>query len=151
MTTHPTVPASQGLAPTLPPFSALVIEDDTISAQLLELALAKRCGAIVRSVDSAETALPLIRSIDWDVIFVDIGLPQLNGLDLLALSKGVRPQTPHIVVTSRAGDDELLAAARAGADDYLVKPVRTVALVRSVVQVLGDRLGQPPALNEIAA
>lgn len=118
-------------------FNALVVEDDPITARLLQLMLDRRCGAAVRSVESAEQAWAVLTKQDrWDLILIDIGLPGASGLDLLRASKQTRPDIPHVILTGRSDDADVRAAHAAGADDYLVKPVATVALGTAVARAL---------------
>jgi DNA-binding response OmpR family regulator len=127
---------------TADPFNALIVEDDTVTARLLELTLTRRCGALARVVSSAEEAAPLLRlPIAWDIVFVDIGLPHASGLDLLQHSRRLRPEVPHVVVTGRCDDADVAAANAAGASDYLVKPVATKALIAAVDDALGRTAG----------
>ena len=133
------------------PFNALIVEDDMVTARLLELTLARRCGALVRVVSSAEEAAPLLRlPIPWDIVFVDIGLPHASGLELIQHSRRLRPGVPHVVVTGRCDHADVKAANAVGATDYLVKPVATQALIAAVDDALGRNAGTGDVVAPVA-
>ena len=124
-------------ASSLAPFRALVIEDDEITSRLLELTLSRRCGATGRTADCATDAIAQINGPHaFDIVFVDVGLPDANGLDELRHSHLAHPEAHHIVVTSRDDEETLVAAAAAGADDYLLKPVRFMTLLLALEHAL---------------
>lgn len=129
-------------------FSAIVVEDDPVTSRLLAMALDRHLGAIVRTAPSAEEAVPFLAAqIDWDAVFIDIGLPNADGLALLSFSKKHRPDAMHIIISSRRGMEDQRKAQEAGADAYLVKPVDTATLVRTVDAITARRaaLDTPPS------
>ena len=79
--------------------------------------------------------------------FIDIGLPNADGLALLSFSKKHRPDAMHIIISSRRGMEDQRKAQEAGADAYLVKPVDTATLVRTVDAITARRaaLDTPPS------
>lgn len=101
---------------------ALVVEDDPVSAALVERALEKQ-NIHVELCDLGEDALELAKLYDFDVIVLDLGLPDMDGCQLIKQLRRAERPTPVIVVSSREGSDEKLRALFAGADDFMVKPI----------------------------
>jgi DNA-binding response OmpR family regulator len=109
----------------------LVVEDDDRVARGLATAL-RHAGYDVARVATAAAARDAPRA---DVVLLDLGLPDGDGLDVLReLSR--RPDTAVIAVTARGEERERVLGLRAGADDYVVKPFGTAELLARVDAVL---------------
>lgn len=100
--------------------AVLLIEDDPDLRRLVADALA-RSGYHVESAATAMEGLESVPAGSFDVIVLDLGLPDLDGRDLLKMIRAVS-DVPVIVTTARGADDVVVATLDAGADDYLVKP-----------------------------
>ena len=114
--------------------SILLVEDDPDLRRLVARALAE--GG--HHVDSAATAMDGLRmatSDTFDLIVLDLGLPDLDGRDLLRMIRSVSA-VPIIVATARGADDVVVSTLDAGADDYLVKPFSVQQLQARVRAVL---------------
>jgi DNA-binding response OmpR family regulator len=98
----------------------LVIEDEDFSRSLLAAYL-ETGGFIVSGVGSGGQGLAAIDSGRIDVVLLDLGLPDLDGIEVL---KRIRARTaiPVVVISNRERVEDRLAALEAGADDFLVKP-----------------------------
>ncbi|MGW0752319.1 response regulator transcription factor [Streptomyces sp. NPDC002587] len=107
---------------------ALLVEDDDRMAQALGTALAQR-GHTVRRVGRALDALRFVREAEF--VLLDLGLPDLDGLDLLRRLRTVC-DAPLIVVTARCEERDIVQGLRAGADDYVVKPFRMAELIARI-------------------
>ncbi|WP_188304389.1 response regulator transcription factor [Streptomyces sp. CBMA123] len=106
----------------------LLVEDDDRMAQALATALTRR-GHTVRRVVRAAEALRHAREAEF--VLLDLGLPDLDGLDLLRKLRTVC-DLPLIVVTARSEERDVLQGLRAGADDYVVKPFRMAELIARI-------------------
>lgn len=118
--------------------SILLVEDDEAIRAGLTRALTAD-GATVSYVGSAVEAIQLLSTSTPDVVLLDLGLPDLDGADVLALirSNPRSAQLPVIVVTARDEEREVVRLLDAGADDYLVKPfsaAQVMARVRAVLR-----------------
>lgn len=112
----------------------LVVEDDPAAAELITLVM-QRAGYDVSVVGTAAEALQLaVRNIQ--LVLLDLGLPDMNGLQTCAELRALRPAMPILVVTARSSEPDLVLALNAGADDYLVKPFRTQELLARVRALL---------------
>jgi DNA-binding response OmpR family regulator len=98
----------------------LVIEDDPTIRTALTRALTDR-GHAVTSAPSAMAGLQLALDQRPDLVVLDLGLPDVDGLEVLRMLRGVS-QIPVIVATARDEERSIIAALDAGADDYVVKP-----------------------------
>lgn len=97
----------------------LIVEDDERVAGALEAFLARSGYATVRAGDGA-AALELLGA-DTEVVLLDLGLPDIDGVDLCRRIRG-RSEVPIVIVTARNQVAERIKGLRAGADDFVVKP-----------------------------
>ena len=112
----------------------LVIEDD----DRIRGALTRTLGERGHSVTDSATALAgLQRALDDrpDLVLLDLGLPDLDGLELLRMLRAVSA-VPVIVATARDDNADVVAALNAGADDYVIKPFNTEQLAARIAAVL---------------
>lgn len=114
--------------------TVLVIEDDADIRRLVADALAKQG----HTVESAEAALPGLKAaveLRPDLVILDLGLPDLDGAELLRMLRAVS-EVPVIAATARGEESDIVATLDAGADDYLVKPFSVAQLEARVRAVL---------------
>lgn len=118
----------------------LVVEDEPTLAQTIELYLRNENFQTERAGDGLR-ALELFRAAQPDLVILDIGLPKLDGLEVL---KTIRAESsvPVIMLTARAEEVDELLGLGLGADDYLVKPASARKLMARVKAVL--RRSQEP-------
>ncbi|WP_062439418.1 response regulator transcription factor [Herbidospora daliensis] len=124
--------------------SLLLIEDDVTIRTALVRALRDR-GHAVASAASALDGLRMALDDRPDLVVLDLGLPDLDGAELLRMLRAVSA-VPVIVATARDGDAESVRVLDAGADDYLVKPFTAAQLdarVRAVLRRTGSPAGDP--------
>ena len=112
----------------------VVIEDDPHIRRLAAEALAAN-GHHVESAAGALEGLKLVVASKPDLVILDLGLPDLDGAELLRMLRAVSG-VPVIVATAREGDKHVVSALDAGADDYLVKPYSVAQLEARVRAVL---------------
>jgi two-component system KDP operon response regulator KdpE len=113
----------------------LVIEDETSLIRVLEPTLAAT-GATVRIAQSGAKGLEYLGAGAFDVVLCDLGLPDIDGEDLI---KAIRVDTdvPVIVLSARGAEDDRIKALDAGADDFVPKPFSAgelLARIRAVVR-----------------
>lgn len=114
------------------PMQVLLVEDDEgVAAALAEL-LGHAGASVVRASRGADA---LHRVKGCDLVLLDLGLPDMDGLDVLRTLR--RASTvPVIIMTARDSDGAVVLGLRAGADDYLVKPVRKAVLLARIDAVM---------------
>lgn len=115
----------------------LLIEDDEDLRETIMQAL-DMAGHRIDAVASGEMAETAMRSGHYDLAVLDLGLPDMNGLDLLRRMRDRRDATPVLILTARDGVTDRIAGLRAGADDYLVKPFALDEL-EARVEAIGRR------------
>jgi DNA-binding response OmpR family regulator len=121
--------------------SILVIEDDQPIREALARGLVA-AGHMVRTEGTGASALTAV--VDWrpDVVVLDLGLPDIDGADVLPMLRGVSA-VPVIVATARDDEAEIVRLLDRGADDYVVKPYSAAQLEARIRAVL--RRGEPVA------
>jgi DNA-binding response OmpR family regulator len=124
----------------------LVIEDEARLAEVLKSALA-RAGFVVDAVETAADAREALALVSYDAAILDLGLPDGDGLDVLAEARRAGRNIPALILTARDTVEDRVRGLDAGADDYLVKPfamtelvARTKALLRRPGLALGITL-----------
>src|SRR3954453_8773901 len=121
----------------------LVVEDETRIAELLASALG-RAGFAVDAVGTAADAREALALTAYDAAILDLGLPDGDGLALLAELRHRGSAVPVLVLTARDAVEDRVAGLDTGADDYLVKPFATAELVARAKALLrrpGHALG----------
>ncbi|MFV0462648.1 MAG: response regulator transcription factor [Nostocoides sp.] len=130
----------------------LVVEDDPAIRSSLIRSLADR-GHAVASEPNAMAGLQKAVDSNPDLVLLDLGLPDVDGIAMLTMLRAVR-QTPVIVVTARDDDPSVVAALDAGADDYVVKPFAMDQLEARIRAVLRrtqvDDQGGPVIVGELS-
>ncbi|MFI6095463.1 response regulator transcription factor [Lentzea sp. NPDC051213] len=114
--------------------SVLLVEDDPVVRAAITRALTGQ-GHIVHGVALAIEALREVTANNYDVVVLDLGLPDLDGGDALRMIRGVT-NTPVVIATARDNEAEIIRLLNAGADDYLVKPFSSEHLGARVQAVL---------------
>jgi DNA-binding response OmpR family regulator len=99
----------------------LIVEDDRGIAQFLAQGLSE-AGYAVDVADNGRQGLDFVLAADYDVLVIDIQLPQISGLDLLKKLRSRQIQSPILLLTARDTVQDRVQGLDAGADDYLVKP-----------------------------
>ncbi|GAB2612060.1 response regulator transcription factor [Streptomyces capparidis] len=116
----------------------LLIEDDRAVREGVGLALRRR-GHEVAAVGSGEDGLARMRSFRPDVVVLDLMLPGMSGLEVCRRIRSA-DQVPIVMATARGDDVDVIVGLEAGADDYVVKPVRARVLearIRAVLRRVG--------------
>jgi len=122
----------------------LVVEDDRMIAKGLHTAL-RQDGYAVDGVSDGRSASEALRSSQFDLILLDLGLPERDGLEVLRDLRRRGDATPVIIVTARDDIENRIEGLDAGADDYIVKPFdldEVAARMRSVLRRAAGR-GDP--------
>jgi two-component system, sensor histidine kinase and response regulator len=118
----------------------LLIDDELYFQENLKEILTFH-GFEVVSVDNGRDALELLSSKRFDLIISDISMPEMDGFELLSSIKNIPglENTPFIFLTAKIAKEDLRLGMDEGADDYLVKPVSSKVLLRSISSNLDKR------------
>src|ERR1700731_1791041 len=105
--------------------SILIVDDDAIQRRLVEN-MVQKCGYEAIVLDSGDAAIALLTTPDAqpiDAVVLDLVMPGLDGMGVLAKIREAGLTIPVIVQTAHGGIDNVVSAMRAGAQDFVVKPV----------------------------
>lgn len=130
-----------------PQNSILIVDDEDRLRLSLSLILQKE-NYRVETAASAEEALERLKLQGYDLMFLDLNLPGMSGIDLLV---EVHRQFPHmsvLILTAHAALESAIQAVRLGARDYLIKPVEPVRILARVAEILAES-EQPARKKEI--
>jgi DNA-binding NtrC family response regulator len=116
------------------PYRVFVVDDEESVRQGMLFALEQKYK--VRTFADGETAVAAVRDQAPDLILLDVGLPGISGIDVLRAVKAARPEVVVIVITAYEDVDTVVAAMKAGAFDYVVKPLQAETLESAVVNAL---------------
>ncbi len=106
----------------------LVVDDETTILSMFELAFTKQ-GYRIKTAASAEDALDILKTEEIHVMFLDLNLPAMNGIDLCRAIKKQMPMSILYALTGYASLFELSDCRDAGFDDYFKKPVSMADLL----------------------
>ena len=116
----------------------LLVEDDHALAKALQQALQEQSHT-VNTVGSGEAALHIIQTETPDIVILDLGLPDIDGIDVLKRSRKKHADLPVLILTARSDLDNRIKGLDSGADDYLAKPFEMTELFARL-RVLERRL-----------
>lgn len=116
----------------------LIVEDEDSNYLFLEAVLKREDHIIHRATDGAE-ALEIFGRLkdDIDLIFMDLKLPRMNGLEVTRKIKAMKPDVPVIAQTAYAMSGDKAKALDAGCDDYIAKPISREELIRKIKEFTG--------------
>jgi DNA-binding response OmpR family regulator len=127
----------------------LLVEDDRALGQGIRVALGVE-GYTLDWLQDGVAALHALRTESFDLLLLDLGLPRLDGLDLLQQLRAEQHDLPVLILTARDGTAERIAGLDAGADDYLVKPFDVEELKARVRALLRRSQGRAQPMLEHA-
>ncbi len=116
----------------------LLVEDDRLLAKGLQQALQKQ-GYAVNHIETGKACLHVVENEPPDIVVLDLGLPDLDGLMVLKQIRNLSSDLPVMLLTARDSADDKVAGLDGGADDYLVKPFEMIELLARL-RVLERRL-----------
>ncbi|MCA8896439.1 MAG: response regulator, partial [Amphiplicatus sp.] len=109
----------------------LLIEDDSATAQSIELML-KSDGFNVYTTDLGEEGVDLGKVYDYDIILLDLNLPDMTGFDVLKSLRVAKVNTPILILTGQGDIETKVRGLGFGADDYMTKPFHKDELVARI-------------------
>jgi two-component system, cell cycle response regulator CtrA len=124
---------------------ALVIEDDPVSAKLIETALRSE-NMMFEPADCGEDGIELARLYDFDIIVLDLRLPDIDGYEVVRRLRAARVATPVLILSGRSDPTDKVRGLVGGADDYLTKPFNRAELVARIQAIVRRSKGHPESI-----
>jgi diguanylate cyclase (GGDEF)-like protein len=137
-----------------PSYRALVIEDDSSLSGVVRDVLNSVGCADVRFISSGVEALRVAKALGPDLVLLDLGLPDIDGLEVCRQLSVLLPSVPVVIITARSDDSVIQVAFEAGAQDYVAKPFRLgelAARARAALNLRSERLLRSRRESELAA
>ena len=123
----------------------LLIEDDKATAQSIELML-KSEGFNVFTTDLGEEAVDLGKLYDYEIILLDLNLPDMSGYEVLRTLRVSRVKTPILILSGAAGIEDKVKGLGFGADDYMTKPFHRDELVARIHAIVRRSKGHAQSI-----
>jgi len=137
----------KGPSSTTAPLRALVAEDNEFNAKLMQQLLGRR-GHEVRIAKNGREALALANDLPFDVMLLDIHMPELDGFQVVQAIRERERTTgghlPIVALTARSQKEDREQCLAAGMDDFLAKPIQAAALWEAIHTVTGRERGSAP-------
>ncbi len=123
----------------------LLVEDDPSTAKSIELMLS-HANLNVYSTDLGEEGIDLAKLYDYDLILLDINLPDMNGHEVLRQLRLSRIETPILILSGEDGTESKLKGFGFGADDYMTKPFHREELVARIHAIIRRSKGHAQSI-----
>ncbi|MEQ8443231.1 MAG: response regulator transcription factor [Alphaproteobacteria bacterium] len=128
----------------------LLVEDDKLTAQSIELML-KSEGYVVDHSELGEDGLEIGRLYDYDLIILDIMLPDIDGYEVLRRLRDSRVETPVLILSGLGEMENKIKGLGYGADDYLTKPFDKRELMARIQAIVRRSRGHSQSVIEVGA
>ena len=125
----------------------LLVEDDTSTAKSIELML-KSEGYIIDSTDLGEDGIDLGKIYEYDIIILDLMLPDMDGYDVLKALRESKIETPVLILSGLSELDNKIKGLGFGADDYLTKPFDKRELIARIQAIVRRSQGHSQSVIE---
>jgi CheY-like chemotaxis protein len=113
------------------PLKVLVVDDEAVMRDLFAQVLEIK-GHQVFKADTGQKAVDMVRRNDYDIVFLDFMMPDMNGVETLKLLKKMKPNIAVVMMTGFATEEKLREAILLDASDFLAKPFDIVEVVQMI-------------------
>jgi two-component system cell cycle response regulator CtrA len=126
----------------------LLVEDDLTASRGIALMLRGQ-GAIVDETDTGEEGLELVKRYDYDIVVLDLILPDMEGYEVVRRMRGARVETPVLILSGLTRPQAKVKGFGMGADDYITKPFDKSELIARIQAVIRRSKGYSQPLLRI--
>ncbi len=123
----------------------LLVEDDQSTKASIEIILRKN-GMVVDSTDLGEDGLEIGKLYEYDIIILDIMLPDMNGFEVLRHLRDAKVRTPVLILSGLTESENKIKGLGSGADDYLTKPFNKEELVARIQAIVRRSAGHSQSI-----
>jgi two-component system cell cycle response regulator CtrA len=123
----------------------LLVEDDPTTSKSIELMLGS-ANLNVYATDMGEEGIDLAKLYDYDLILLDLGLPDMTGHDVLKQLRMARVETPILILSGSADTESKIKGFGFGADDYMTKPFHRDELVARIYAIVRRSKGHSQSI-----
>ncbi len=116
----------------------LVVDDDAVVGKSFHRVLSENKGYVVTTVENAHEALKQMREQSFDVVFTDIKMPGMDGVELAERVKASQPWTPVVIITGYGTTENENRAKAAGVTDFVRKPLSPEMIEQSAAHALRE-------------
>ncbi len=127
----------------------LVVDDDAVVGKSFNRVLSEKKGYVVTTVENAHEALKQMREQSFDVVFTDIKMPGMDGVELAERVKASQPWTPVVIITGYGTSENEARAKAAGVSEFVRKPLSPEMIEQSAAHALCTPVATPAP--EVAA
>ena len=128
----------------------LVVEDDKIMANNIKMILSKE-GMVVDVENMGEDGLEMCKLYDYDIIVLDVWLPDIDGFEVIKRLRAIKNTTPILILSGLNAPDNKVKGFNTGADDYLTKPFIAPELVARIRAIVRRSQGHASSVIHIGA
>jgi len=125
----------------------LLVEDDPTTQQSIEMMLGS-AGMVVDSTDLGEDGLEIGKLYDYDIIVLDLMLPDIDGMEVLRRLRDARVKTPVLILSGLTESENKVKGLGSGADDYLTKPFNKSELIARIQAIVRRSQGHSQSIIE---
>ncbi len=125
----------------------LLVEDDPTQQQSIKLML-ETAGMVVDTTDLGEDGLEIGKLYDYDIIILDIMLPDIDGFEVLRRLRDSRVETPVLILSGLTETEDKVKGLGTGADDYLTKPFNKKELLARIQAIIRRSAGHSQSIIE---
>lgn len=123
----------------------LLVEDDPTTQQSIQMML-ESAGMVVDATDLGEDGLEIGKMYDYDIIVLDLMLPDINGMEVLRRLRDARVETPVLILSGLTESENKIKGLGSGADDYLTKPFNKAELLARIQAIVRRSQGHAQSI-----
>ncbi len=128
--------------------SILIIDDEAYLRSTLAVIL-ERAGYAVTTASGGEEALEILIKQKFDLVFLDLKMPGMDGVELLPEIRLLDPVLPVLILTANASLESAIQTMRLGAIGYLMKPIAPEQIVNRVDEIIKERNASGHETNDV--